>query len=86
MRYERTTAISGRHEKLLELIQVGNHSTRSLADQLDVSKPTISRDIEFLRDRGYQIKAMRVDRRWAYRIIASLVCEDSSIAGGEDRK
>lgn len=86
MRYKRSAAISDRHNALLELIRVGDHSTRSLADQLDVSEPTVSRDIEFLRERGYQIKAIRVDRRWAYRVVASLVCEDSSVANGDGRQ
>ncbi len=77
MRYEKTSAISERHSILLQLVREGDHSTRSLADQLEVSEPTINRDIEFLREQGYEIKAVRVQRRWAYRLAAELVRENS---------
>jgi len=63
---------------LLQLVCEANHSTRSLADHLDVSEPTISRDIEFLREQGYEIKAVRVHRRWAYQIAGELVREDGA--------
>lgn len=75
MRYERSSAISNRHRLLLDLIQQGDHSTRSLAEELEVSEPTVSRDIEFLRDQGYEIQAIRVDRKWAYRVVEMLVRE-----------
>lgn len=86
MRYGRTSAISKRHRSLLGLIRDGGFSTRNLADRLGVSEPTVNRDIEFLREQGYQIKAVRVDRRWAYRLIERMMAEDSSSdMGGNER-
>lgn len=80
MRYERTSAISDRHSTLLQLVREGDHSTKSLADELAVSEPTVNRDIEFLREQGYEIKAVRVKRKWAYRMAGELVRESSSDA------
>lgn len=77
MRYARTSAIPERHRSLLGLIREANLSTRSLADRLGVSEPTVNRDIEFLREQGHQIKAVRVDRRWAYRLIEGTLAKDS---------
>lgn len=82
MRYEQANAISERHRSLLRLIRGEDNSTRSLADQLGVSEPTINRDIEFLREQGYSIKAVRVNRRWAYRLIEDLVKENSVTESG----
>ncbi len=76
MRYERTTAISERHALLIDLIRRGELSSKSLADELGVSEPTVNRDIEFLRSQGYEIKAVRVDRKWAYRILNALVVRE----------
>lgn len=80
VRYERTSAISERHSTLLQLVREGDHSTKSLADHLEVSQPTINRDIEFLREQGYEIKAVRVQRRWAYQIACDSVRENGAIA------
>ena len=86
MRYERTSSISNRHRTLLKLIRKGGYSSSGLAERLGVSEPTVNRDIEFLREQGYQIKAVRVDRRWAYRLLRSMLRDDSSNdAGGNDR-
>lgn len=76
MRYERTTAISERHTLLIGLIRRGELSSKSLADELGVSEPTVNRDIEFLRSQGYEIKAVRVDRKWAYRFLESLLVRE----------
>ena len=81
MRYERTSAISKRHRSLLRLICKGDSSSRALAKCLGVSEPTVNRDIEFLRGQGHSIKAVRVGRRWAYRLIESATIADSSIEG-----
>jgi len=86
VRYGRTSGISKRHSSLLGLIREGGYSAGSLAERLGVSEPTISRDIEFLRQQGFQIKAVRVDRRWAYRLIERMLEKDSSSdAGGAKR-
>ena len=80
VRYEQASAISERHRSILCLIRDGDSSSRSLAEQLGVSEPTINRDIEFLREQGYRIKAVRVDRRWAYRLIDDMAKENAAIA------
>lgn len=78
MRYERTTAIADRHTSLLDLMRGGDLSSKRLAKKLGVSEPTVNRDIEFLRSQGYEIKAVRVDQRWAYRIIEAIVVREQS--------
>ena len=75
MRYERSRAISARHADLIELLQDGDYSSATLAAELGVSEPTIYRDIEFLRAQGIEIKAVRVGRRWAYRIVNATATE-----------
>ena len=85
MRYVRTSAISKRHHLLLGLIREGRFSSSNLAESLGVSEPTVNRDIEFLREQGYRIKAVRVDRRWAYRLIDRMLVDSSSDAGGHER-
>lgn len=76
MRYEQLLAISSRHRSLLQLIREADNSCYDLAGQLGVSEPTVNRDIEYLRRHGYEIKAVRVDRRWAFRLIEAMVRED----------
>ena len=77
MRYQRSATISDRHAAILELIRTDDLSSRVLAERIGVSEPTINRDIEYLRSSGYEIKAVRVDQRWAYQLIESmLVCEE----------
>lgn len=68
MRYERTIAIAKRHEALLALISSGSCSCSQLARELGVSLPTVSRDIVFLRHRGYGIRSARRDGGWAYEL------------------
>ena len=68
MRYERTIAITRRHEALLGLIARGRYSCPQLAKELGVSLPTVSRDLVFLRDQGYAIKAVRRGSGWAYEL------------------
>ncbi|WP_146397220.1 helix-turn-helix domain-containing protein [Planctomycetes bacterium CA13] len=82
MRYQRTTEISDRLASILDLIRKEDLSTRVLAERLGVSEPTINRDIEFLRSNGYEIKAVRVDQRWAYRVIESMLVRETDAGEG----
>lgn len=59
MRYDRSRAITRRHEALSELIRIGTYSCPQLAKELAVSLPTVSRDIVFLRRQGYGIVSVR---------------------------
>ena len=70
MRYTRTLAISGRLEKLIQLIRTGTFSSPNLAAKLAVSEQTVYRDIEFLRAQGYGIEAVRLSEGWAYQLSA----------------
>lgn len=70
MRYERLLAISRRHSRLVDLIQAGRHSSRSLATRLKVSEQTIYRDVDSLKERGYTIRAVRLAEGWAYQLFA----------------
>jgi biotin operon repressor len=70
MMYERSLEIGRRLDELLGLIRTGRYSTRTLAAKLRVSAPTISRDITALRQRGYEIRAVKGSRRWAYELIS----------------
>ena len=70
MLYEKSLAIERRLKSLLRLIRAGRHSTPSLATALNVSVPTVSRDIMALRQRGYQIRSVRLSRQWAYELVS----------------
>jgi predicted DNA-binding transcriptional regulator YafY len=69
MRYERSLAITSRHERLIELIRSGEFSSRNLAEELEVSEQTIYRDIDFLKGRGYSIRSVRLSWGWAYQLL-----------------
>jgi biotin operon repressor len=68
MRYERTLAISKRHEYLLKLITTAIYSSPSLSEKLGVSEQTVYRDILFLRQQGYPIESVRLSKKWAYQL------------------
>ena len=70
MRYERALAIADRHKKLIELIRSGAYSSRGLAGKLGVSEQTIYRDIDFLKQRRYPIRAEKHADGWAYHLLA----------------
>jgi biotin operon repressor len=71
MLYEKAFAIERRLAELLRLIFSGKHSARTLAEKLGVSIPTVSRDITALRQRGYQIRSVRLPHHWAYELIST---------------
>ena len=66
MIYERSLAIGQRLADVLALIRTGRHSTRTLATELGVSEPTISRCLAALRRRGYRIAPRRKGQGWCY--------------------
>ena len=69
MRYERSFAIAGRrHGKLIELIRTGEFSTPALAERLGVSEQNVYRDVLFLKQRGYVIRAVKHSAGWAYQL------------------
>lgn len=66
MQYERAFEIQRRLEAILRLIETGQHSTPSLAEQLGVSIPTVSRCVQALRERGHDIRAEKDGNGWRY--------------------
>ncbi|MGO8899864.1 MAG: HTH domain-containing protein [Isosphaeraceae bacterium] len=72
MLYRRSREIESRLVELLRLISTGRYSTPKLAAALGVSKPTVSRCISALRDRGHPIHAIKQSNEWAYHITTEL--------------
>lgn len=66
MRYQRSLAIETRLQTVLRLIRSGRFSTPMLAKQVGVSIPTVSRDVNALRERGYEIHPERKSGSWHY--------------------
>jgi predicted DNA-binding transcriptional regulator YafY len=66
MRYQRSLEIENRLQSVLDLIQSGGYSTPALAVALQVSIPTISRAVEALRERDFEIEAERGEQGWHY--------------------
>jgi biotin operon repressor len=66
MRYQRSLVIETRLQTVLRLIRSGRFSTPMLAKQLGVSIPTVSRDVNALRERGYEIHPERKSGSWHY--------------------
>lgn len=79
MRHNRSLAIVGRLEQLLDLISSGAYSTPALAKQLAVFQQTIYRDVLFLRRRGFVIRSGRLSTGWSYHLLA----EPTSAANGK---
>jgi len=66
MPYERSQALEHRLQHLVGLLRGGRHSTRTLAEQLSISQPTVSRCLTALRERGYSIKPIKDESGWYY--------------------
>ncbi len=66
MMYQRSKEIEQRLSEVLRLVRSGRYSTPRLAEKLGVSVPTISRCIESLKGRGYQIRSRNTGRGWRY--------------------
>lgn len=72
MLYQRSLEIEQRLEKVLSLVRQGGYSTPRMAEELDVSVPTISRAVCALRVRGHPIRAEKQSDSWSYVLAASL--------------
>jgi predicted DNA-binding transcriptional regulator YafY len=79
MRYERSLAISSRHDRLIELIRTGGFSSPELAEKLKVSEQTIYRDSNFLKSTGYSIRSEKRADGWAYHLLA----EPATVSNGK---
>lgn len=66
MIYQRSQEIERRLETVLRLIRTGRYSTPTLAEEVGVSIPTVSRCVNALRERGHDIKAERHADGWRY--------------------
>ena len=66
MPYRRSQQIEQRLAEVLKLVRTGSYSTPKLAEAIGVSVPTISRCIESLRDRGYDVRARKRRSGWCY--------------------
>ena len=69
MPYKQSLEIERRLDAALRLIRTGRYSTTALAERLEVSIPTVSRCVQALRDRGYDIRAERHRSGWRYVIV-----------------
>lgn len=85
MRYQRSLEIENRLESVLNLIQTGGFSTRGLAEEVGVSIPTISRSVEALRERGYDIQAVRTTDGWRY-VLKSMPSRPSTSKAEQSRQ
>jgi transposase len=66
MVYRRSHDIEKRLEEILRLISGGGYATPALAKLLHVSIPTVSRCVTALRERGYDIRAVKQADGWQY--------------------
>lgn len=66
MLYQRSLEIEQRLEDVLGLIRRGRYSTPRIANELQVSIPTISRAVTALRERGHDIRAQKQGSGWRY--------------------
>lgn len=80
MLYERSLGIETRLQTVLRLIETGQYSTPSLAEEVGVSIPTISRDVTALRQRGHAIVAERGEGAWHYKLAPSAANENRGVA------
>ena len=69
--YEKAHKIDARLKSFLVLITAGKYSASELARKLNISVATISRDVEALRQRGYEIKSVRDKKGWHYELSAT---------------
>jgi biotin operon repressor len=66
MVYRQAFEIEQRLERALRLIESGRYSTPQLAEALNVSIPTVSRCVQALRERGFDVRAARRQGAWSY--------------------
>lgn len=70
MPYRRARVIEDRLRHLVELVRGGGQSTRSLAQRLAISQPTVSRCLTALRERGYVIRSVKDKHGWSYELVS----------------
>jgi biotin operon repressor len=70
MLYKQSHDIEKRLNDLVRLIRRERHSSFTLAVALHVSRPTVARGITALRERGYQIRAIKDADGWAYKLVS----------------
>jgi biotin operon repressor len=75
MLYQRSLDIEHRLRLVLDLIGTGEYSTPRLAEQAGVSIPTISRDVQALRERGHEIRSEKRSDGWRYVLASAPVRE-----------
>ena len=68
--YRRSIEIEKRLNNMVHLIRDGNYGTPNLAAELGISRPTVSRCLVALRERGYVIRSIRKGEGWVYEIIS----------------
>lgn len=68
MLYDKTFEVEERLKALLLIVKKGGSSAPSIADQLGVSVPTVSRSISVLRRRGFDIRSEKHGHSWRYTI------------------
>ncbi len=71
MLYQRSLDIERRLQTVLKLIETGRYSTPDLAEETGVSIPTVSRVVQALRERGFDIRSERQDNGWRYVLLVS---------------
>lgn len=85
MRYQKSLEIEMRLETVLKLIRSGRFSTRGLAAEIGVSIPTISRSVQALRERGYDIRSESGEGGWRYVMLGSRVAREARLMTKELR-
>jgi biotin operon repressor len=78
MLYQRSRAIEKRLRDVLKLIRSGGHSTPTLAEELTISQPTVSRCLTALRERGYVIRSVKDDNGWSYELVSEPALSEGS--------
>jgi DNA-binding transcriptional MocR family regulator len=69
MYYKSVNEIEGRFEKAIKLMLDKRMNTRTLAEELGVSRPTVFRMVSELRRRGYIISVVRDSLGWRYDLV-----------------
>ena len=81
MLYMRSQEIEHRLVEVLRLVRTGRFSTPGLAEKIGVSIPTISRCIESLRHRGYEIRSVRLRGAWRYVLVGGPASDRKTRSG-----
>jgi biotin operon repressor len=69
MQYQRSSDIERRLEAVLTLIRSGEYSAPMIARELEISIPTVSRDVTALKERAHDILSERRDEGWRYVLV-----------------